>query len=223
MSTPQDTQPEPSPRQPLSRERILQAALAYADEHGLPALSMRKVAATLNVEAMSLYNHIANKSDIIAGITDLVAGEITLPTPDFDWKGEMRARSQSAHAVLMKHPWAAQQFQAGHPPGPNMMTYLDATLGCLIAVGFSPRQADDARNTVDNHIYGYTLKRLNRPNRAREISRAAKKTLKDIPKDIYPHLHKRTSELAGAESPDVDSFDFGLNLILDGLEAISAR
>ncbi|MEC7794211.1 MAG: TetR/AcrR family transcriptional regulator [Pseudomonadota bacterium] len=221
MPDPSQTQTsQTQTRLPLSRDRILVAALAYADTHGLQALSMRKVAGDLGVEAMSLYNHISNKADIIAGITDLVAGEITLPTPDFDWKGEMRARSQSAHRVLVKHPWAAAQFQAGHPPGPMMMTYLDATLGCLMAVGFTPAQADHARNTIDNHIYGYTLQKLTRPTRAREIARAAKKELKSIPAASYPHLHRRTEELANATSPEVDDFDFGLNLILDGLDAL---
>ena len=126
----------PRTRQPLTRDRILNAALSLADEEGLAALSMRKVAAMVDVEAMSLYNHIANKADIIDGITDLVAGEIDLPTPDFDWKGEMKVRSQSAHRVLMRHPWAATQFQQPRAPGPHMMTYIDATLGCLAAVGF---------------------------------------------------------------------------------------
>mgnify|MGYP001627831800 FL=1 len=208
-----DTDQMTQPRLPLSRDRILRAALSYADAHGLAALSMRKVAAELGVEAMSLYNHIANK-------TDMVAGEITLPTPDFDWQGEMRARSQSAHRVLMKHPWAAGQFQAAHPPGPNMMTYLDATLGCLIAVGFTPAQADHARNTVDNHIYGFTLQKLTRPTRTREMARAARKDLKTISKDTYPNLYRRTEELTKADAPEVDNFDFGLTLILDGLDAL---
>lgn len=207
-------------RLPLSRDRILRAALAYADANGLAALSMRKVAADLHVEAMSLYNHIGNKADIIAGITDMVAGEITLPTPDFDWKGEMRARSQSAHRTLMKHPWAASQFQAAHAPGPMMMTYLDATLGCLMAVGFTPAQADHARNTIDNHIYGFTLQRLNRPTRAREVARLARKELKSIPRDQYPSLYRRTEDLANSDAPEIDDFDFGLDLILDGLDAM---
>ena len=208
-------------RLPLSRDRILTAALALADDEGLTALSMRKVAARLDVEAMSLYNHIANKADIIDGITDQVAGEIELPTPDFDWKGQMRTRSQSAHRVLMRHPWAAALFQQGRKPGPHMMSYLDATLGCLMAVGFSPAQADHARNTIDNHVYGFTLQRLTRPTRTREIARLAKRDLKDIPKDRFPSLHKRTESLAAATSPEADDFDFGLDLILDGLEAMT--
>jgi AcrR family transcriptional regulator len=210
-------------RLPLSRDRILTAALGLADRDGLAALSMRKVAAELSVEAMSLYNHIANKADIVAGITDMVAGEIDLPTPDFDWKGQMRARSQSAHRVLMRHPWAAARFQQPGLIGPNMMTYLDATLGCLIAVGFTPAQADHARNTIDNHVYGFTLQHLTRPTRTREIARQAKKELKEIDKARFPSLYRRTEELAQASSPDVDDFDFGLDLILDGLDAMTRR
>ncbi|WP_375173014.1 TetR/AcrR family transcriptional regulator [Pseudooceanicola sp.] len=210
-------------RLPLSRDRILTAALTLADEEGLAALSMRKVAARLSVEAMSLYNHIGNKADILSGITDLVAGEIELPTPDFDWKGQMKARSLSAHRVLMRHSWAAAQFQQPGLPGPNMMTYLDATLGCLIAVGFTPAQADHARNTIDNHVYGFTLQRLTRPTRTREIARLAKKELKEISKSAYPSLYRRTEDLANATTPEVDDFDFGLDLILDGLDAMTRR
>lgn len=208
-------------RLPLSRDRILSAALDLADKEGLTALSMRKVAAQLSVEAMSLYNHIGNKADIVAGITDLVAGEIELPTPDFDWKGQMKTRSQSAHRVLMRHPWAAAQFQHPRVPGPMMMAYLDATLGCLMAVGFTPAQADHARNTIDNHVYGFTLQRLTRPTRTRELARLAKKDLKEIPKDRFPSLYRRTEDLANATGTDVDDFDFGLDLILDGLDAMT--
>lgn len=208
-------------RLPLSRDRILEAALRLADQDGLAALSMRKVAAELSVEAMSLYNHIGNKADIVAGITDLVAGEITLPTPDFDWKGQMKTRSQSAHRVLMRHPWAAAQFQQPRVPGPLMMAYLDATLGCLMAVGFTPAQADHARNTIDNHVYGFTLQRLTRPTRTREIARLAKRELKEIPKAQFPNLYRRTQDLSETTSAEVDDFDFGLDLILDGLDALT--
>lgn len=208
-------------RLPLTRDRILTAALRLADEEGLSALSMRKVAAQLSVEAMSLYNHIGNKADIVAGITDLVAGEIDLPTPDFDWKGQMKTRSRSAHRVLMQHPWAAAQFQQPRTPGPSMMTYIDATLGCLMAVGFTPAQADHARNTIDNHVYGFTLVHLTRPTRSREIARQAKKMLKEIPQDRYPNLHRRTQEMSETTSTEVDDFDFGLDLILDGLDAMT--
>lgn len=210
-------------RLPLSRDRILTAALALADSDGLSALSMRKVAARLDVEAMSLYNHIGNKADIVAGITDMVAGEIDLPTPDFDWKGQMKRRSQSAHRVLTRHPWAAAQFQQPRTPGPLMMSYIDATLGCLIAVGFTPAQSDHARNTIDNHVYGFTLQTLARPTRTRELARQAKKDLKSISKDQFPSLYRRTEDLAAATSPDVDDFDFGLDLILDGLDAMTRR
>lgn len=208
------------PRTPLSRERILSKAMEMADAEGLSALSMRKVAAQLDVEAMSLYNHVKNKGDMIDGITDLVAGEITLPTPDFDWKGEMRARSQSAHRVLMRHPWAVSVFVESGLPGPNMMTYLDASLGCLMAVGFTPVQADLARNTIDNHIYGFTRQQLARPRRARDFKRVTKAEAKAIPKDSYPALHRRSLALADTTAEEREDFDFGLTLILDGLEAL---
>ncbi len=206
------------PKRPLSRDRILNKAIEMADADGLAAISMRKVAAHLSVEAMSLYNHVKNKGDMIDGMTDHIAGQITLPTPDFDWKGEMRNRSQSAHKVLLRHPWAVTEFLQPRVPGPNMMTYLDASLGCLIAVGFSPFQADLARITIDNHIYGFTRHQLARPRRAREFARTARAEAKQIPQHTYPHLHKRTLALANSTPAERDDFDFGLTLILDGLE-----
>ncbi|MGI3167661.1 TetR/AcrR family transcriptional regulator C-terminal domain-containing protein [Pseudooceanicola sp. C21-150M6] len=208
-------------RLPLTRDRILAAALAYADREGLTALSMRKVGAELGVEAMSLYNHIANKAEIVAGITDLVAAEIALPGPDFDWKGQMRARSASAHAVLMKHPWAVSQFMEQTAPGPHMMTYLDATLGCLMAVGFTPLQADTARVTIDNHIYGFTRQRLTRPQRTREIAREAKRELKSLPAQGFSSLRRRAEALAVAKPEEINDFEFGLDLILDGLDRLT--
>lgn len=194
------------------------AALELADEQGLDALSMRKVAAKLGVEAMSLYNHVKNKDDMIDGIIDIVAGEIELPTPDFDWKGNMRRRSQSVHKVLMRHPWAAMPFLSRVNTGPNMLNYVDATLGCFMAVGFTPAQADYAWNAIDNHIYGFTFQALNFPFKPKEYRKVAKQYLPELPRDQLPNLYRLTEEVAEGRHDGVQDFDFGLDLILDGLE-----
>lgn len=208
------------PRGSLNRDKVLVAAMALADSDGLAALSMRKLAASLGVEAMSLYNHIQNKDDIVDGMVDRVAGEIDLPTLDFDWKGEMRRRSQSVHSVLMAHPWAAMPFLSQMNSGPNMLRYIDATLGCFLAVGFSPAQADYAWNAIDNHIYGFTFQALNVPLQASKHADIARANLVDMPKDQLPNLYRLTAEMAEGHHDGVQDFDFGLNLILDGLERL---
>jgi AcrR family transcriptional regulator len=110
---------------------VLQAALAYADTHGIASLSMRKLGEVLQVEAMSLYKHVANKDAILDGIVDLVAAEMQAPATGGDWKAEMRRRAQSMHAVLMRHPWATMLIVSRVNAGPAMLRYVDATIGCL--------------------------------------------------------------------------------------------
>ncbi|MEN9223110.1 MAG: TetR/AcrR family transcriptional regulator C-terminal domain-containing protein, partial [Thermostichus sp. BF3_bins_97] len=142
---------------PLSRERILQAALDLADAEGLEALSMRRLAQVLGVKAMSLYNHIANKDDLIDAMVDQVISEIEFPSPAPDWKTAMRQRAISAHQVLVRHAWATLPMVSRMNVGPAMLRYVDATLGCLREAGFSPEMADHAWNALDSHIYGFTL------------------------------------------------------------------
>ncbi|MDF1838361.1 MAG: TetR/AcrR family transcriptional regulator C-terminal domain-containing protein, partial [Planctomycetota bacterium] len=175
-------------RQPLSRERVMQAALALADEIGLEALSMRRLGQELGVQAMSLYKHVPNKDAILDGIVDLVAGEIQWPGPPGDWKAAMRARAQSAHAVLMRHPWATLLIVSRANVGPAMLAYVDRTLGCLVGAGFSYAMADHAWNTIDAHVYGFTLQRLNFPFEPEEYAEVAAAYLPSIPEDVYPHL-----------------------------------
>ena len=127
---------------PLSRERILRMALSLADAGDIEAISMRKIAQALGVQAMSLYNHVANKDDILAGIVDLVIGEIEVPDLNSDWKEAMRRRSVSAHEVLLRHPWAAIVIMSGVNVGPASLRYIDATIGCLVNAGFSWVNAD---------------------------------------------------------------------------------
>ena len=118
------------PRIPLSRERILSAAITLADEGGIDSLSMRKLAEGLGVEAMSLYNHIANKDDLLAGIVEAVAGEIATPSADTDWKTAIREIATSAHESLLRHPWA-RDLWIRTSPGPARMRYGDSLLGAL--------------------------------------------------------------------------------------------
>jgi AcrR family transcriptional regulator len=211
---------KPAPQVPLSRERVLRAALRLADEEGIESLSMRKLAQELGVKAMSLYNHVTNKDDILDGIIDMVISEIELPDLTIDWKIAMRRRSISAHAVLLSHPWATMAIVSRLNAGPAMLRYVDATLGCLREAGFSFEMADHAWNVIDSHIYGFTLQELNFPLEATEYSEVAEDNLSLIPSDQYPYLNQLTHSVIDGRYDGLHDFEFGLDLILNGLDTL---
>jgi Bacterial regulatory proteins, tetR family./Tetracyclin repressor, C-terminal all-alpha domain. len=205
-------------RLPLSRERVLRAAIALADESGIESLTMRKLGQELGVEAMSLYNHVANKDDILDGIVDLVLGDIEVPPTGTEWKTAMRQRAISAHEVLLAHPWAALQIMSHFNIGLGMTRYLDATLGRLREGGFSIEGALDAWHTLDSHIYGFTLQELSLPFEADEAPQVSADVLGQLSADKYPHVVEIITHVMA--SGRVEDFEFGLDLILDGLERI---
>ncbi|MGF1566791.1 MAG: TetR/AcrR family transcriptional regulator [Nodosilinea sp.] len=208
----------PPPPLPLSRDRVLQTALGLADEGGLAAVSMRKLAQKLGVKAMSLYNHVANKDDILDGIVDIVVDEMARPSLDQDWKTAMRRRATSAHAVLLRHPWATLAIVSRVNVGPAMLRYVDATLGCLVKAGFSLEMADHAWNAIDSHVYGFTLQELNFPFEAGEYAAVAQDYVAMIPAEQYPYLNLLTHAVIDGRYNGLHDFEFGLNLILDGLD-----
>jgi AcrR family transcriptional regulator len=213
----------PSPRRaPLSRDRILRAAIKLADRHGLEALSMRKLATSLKVEAMSLYNHVANKDELLDGMVDAVIGEIALPTRGGDWRGALRARATSALAVMTAHPWAPMLVVSRIVVGPNMLTYIDATLGTLREAGFSWFETDRAWNTMDNYIYAFALQQQNFPLNPDEYASAAAAYLPMLPASVYPYMHEMTTRVVDGSHNGALDFAFGLELILDGLERLRA-
>lgn len=215
--------PAPDSQLPLSRDRVLQAALQLADEGGIESLSMRKLAQTLGVKAMSLYNHVAHKNDIIEGIVDRVMGEIALPTTDTDWKSAMRLRALSAHRVLLQHPWAAIAIMSGVNVGPAALRYVDATLGCLREAGFSWEMADQVWNAMDSHIYGFTLQALNFPFEEEEYAVVAKEFVGMIPPEQYPYLNGLTQEVIAKRYSGIHAFEFGLNILLDGFDPLRSQ
>lgn len=205
---------------PLSRERVLRAAVRIADKDGIESLSMRKLAQSLGVEAMSLYNHVAKKEDVLDGVVEIVAAKIDLPEIGKDWRMAMRQRAISAHEVLLRHPWAAMLFLSRVNVGPVMLRYVDATIGCLHEAGFSYEMADHAWNALDNHIYGFTLQALNFPLDPSEYREAAQSFLPMIPADKYPYLRALSQQVIDGTHNGLQDFTFGLDLILDGLESI---
>jgi AcrR family transcriptional regulator len=211
---------ETVPQIPLSRERILVAAIRLADRGGIESLSMRKLAQELGVQAMSLYNHVANKDDLLDGIVDLVVSEIEVPDLGVDWKTAMRQRANSAHEVLLRHSWATMPIVSRINVGPAMLRYINATLGCLCEAGFSVELVDRAWNAIDSHIYGFTLQELNFPIEETEYVKTAKEYMPNIPADKYPYLNRLTHHLIDGHYDGIADFGFGLELILDGLDKL---
>jgi len=209
------------PRVPLSRDRILRAALALADEGGIDALTMRKLGQVLGFEAMSLYNHVANKDDVLDGILDLVLDESEPPSPAGDWHTAIRNSAISVHQGLTRHPWACPLLMSPGRIRPARLQYMDSLLGRLREAGFSAETTYHAYHVLDAHIFGFSLWQANHSYSAAQISTAAEWLERMIPADVYPHLHEHGEQhLAGGPHHDVSAFEFGLGFILDGLEKI---
>jgi AcrR family transcriptional regulator len=218
MATP--ARPAAEPRVPLSRERVLRTAVTLADERGLRSLTMRGLGQAVGVEAMSLYNHVASKDDLLDGMVDFVFGEIQLPTPGDDWKTAMRQRAISAREALSRHPWAIGLMESRTAPGPATLRHHDAVLGCLRNGGFSVALAAHAFSALDSYIYGFTLQETNLPfDTAEETEELARTILQQLPADQYPYLTELTLEHVLQPGYDYgDEFEYGLDLILDGLD-----
>jgi AcrR family transcriptional regulator len=214
------TDPDPAPRVPLTRQRVLDTAVALADREGVRSLSMRKLAQELGVEAMSLYHHVANKDAILDGMIDVVFGEIDLPTGEADWKAAMRRRAVSAREALRRHPWATGLMETRTTPGPATLRHHDAVLGILRNGGFSVELAAHAYSLLDSYIYGFALQEASLPfHTSEETAALAESIMSGFPADAYPHLTELTVEHVLQPGYDYgNEFLFGLELILDGLD-----
>jgi AcrR family transcriptional regulator len=208
------------PRVPLSRERVLRAAIALADDGGIESLSMRKLGQELGVEAMSLYNHVANKDDILGGILELVASEIELAPSGADWKTTMRQRAVSAHEVLSRHPWACSLWMTSRTLSPARMRYAESVLRGLREAGFSNDLTYHAFHVLQSHVMGFTLQERNLEFDAEELEELAATFLREFPADEYPDLAEHVRQHMEPRPRYQGTFEFGLDLILDGLERL---
>jgi AcrR family transcriptional regulator len=213
-------------RAPLSRDRVLEAAVAMADEHGIEAVTMRRLAKALGVEAMSLYNHIAGKDELLDAMADLVMAEFEL-TSTGDWEADLRALAASAHDALLRHPWAPSLIMSPPRVLDARMTYMEFLLGTLRDAGFSAELTYRGYHAVDSHILGFTMWQLGHRMPAGPIPEHMSSFLENFPYDTFPHVGEHIRQHLADESPDatVSEFDFGLELILEGLKQMrgSAR
>lgn len=206
-------------RQPLTRKRILEAALEIADADGVEALTMRRLAQRLGVEAMSLYHHVAGKRDLLGGIAELVVRQIELPSPDGDWKAAVRACAISAHAVLRQHPWAPNLLMSIDAIVPSRMTMIDALLARLGDAHLPEETLDLAYHALDSHILGFTLWEAGYSQGLREMPTGGYEGIvRELGLDRYPNLAEHAAwHFNGTGRQAKPAYEFGLDLILEGI------
>jgi AcrR family transcriptional regulator len=204
----------------LSRDRVISAAVTLADAAGLEGLSMRRLGEELGVEAMSIYNHVANKDDLINGMADAVFAEIELPSHSDDWKTAIRKRSISFRDVLAQHPWATTVRDSGTTPGSATLRHHDRVIGTFRNGGFTVPQAAHAFSAIDSYIYGFAMQEKSLPfTTPEETAAMAEIMLAQLPSSEYPYLAELTAD--HVLQPGYfygDEFLVGLDLMLDGLE-----
>lgn len=212
-------QPATERRPRLNRERVLQAAVALADEVGIESLSMRRLAQELDVVPMALYKHVANKEELLDGMVDIVFGEIESPSIDLDWRSAMRRRAISAREALKRHSWAIGLMESRNP-GPANLRNHNAVMGCLREAGFSFEAAIHAYSVQDAYIYGFALQEktlgFETPEDAGEAVHRQAEAIGAL--DDYPYLAEIVARLPESGYDNAVEFAWGLDLILDGLD-----
>ena len=199
---------------------MLHAAIALADREGIAAVSMRKLAQELGVEAMSLYNHVANKNELLDGMVDAVAGEIAVPAGDADWKTAIRTIAISSYETLLRHQWAGSLWMR-QMPGPARLRHFDAVLGSLRDAGFSEDLTFHAYHILQSFVLGYTLQVLTyRALALEDLEETAAGFIQQLSADEYPHFAEHVRQHMEPGVRDESAFQLGLDLILDGLERL---
>jgi AcrR family transcriptional regulator len=201
---------------------VLEAAVSLADAGGIESLTMRRLAQEVGVEAMTLYYYVANKDEILNGIVDMVVSEIELPPSGDDWRTALRRSAISAHEILVRHPWSASLVLSGGGVSAARLRLMDAILGTLRGAGFSADMTDHAYHALDSHITGFTLWQVSMPFDTREeLVDLAEAFLQETSADEYPYVVEHAEQHMGPSAPEGKTeFEFGLDLILDGLERL---
>jgi AcrR family transcriptional regulator len=225
MSTEIDTGTEP--RVGLTMETILRTAVALADEGGVDAVSMRRVAQELGVVPMALYRHVANKDAMLDGMVDVVVGEIDRPAGGADWKSAVRERILSARRVLLRHPWASRVIESRSEPTPTVLAYMDSMIGMFRAGGFSIDLTHHVLHTMGSRLWGFTQELFNDsadsdPEMEAETFAAMAGLYPSI-YELYLAVNHDDASVVGPGCDDQFEFEFALDMLLDGIERIRSR
>ena len=201
-------------RDPLSRERIVEAAIALADANGLTGLSMRKVAADLGFEVMSLYNHISNKQDLLRAMVEHVTDEVELASPDTDWKQAIRQHSIDTKEMFTRHPWVVGLW-VSTIPGPRRFDHMEWVLATLDRSGLDDRQAHDAFHAIGNHVVGYMLSNIAMPGNDDDLEHVMSEVMETLDEKRHVHVLQHIEQHANGDSGP--SFEFVLDLLIAGI------
>lgn len=204
-------------RKPLTKELILSSAIELADESGLEALSMRTLAGRFGVTAMSLYNHVANKDEILEGMVDAVFDEIEIPDAA-DWKEAIQKSSMSALEALVRHPWATSLMMSNRSAGPSRLRHGEWLLRTLRSANLSDEMIFHAYHALESHLLGWTLQQQNFPYRGDELTDVVQSYLREFPIDDYPDMGVHIKQHINPGERKHTGFEFSLHIILDGLE-----
>jgi AcrR family transcriptional regulator len=207
-------------RTPLTKERVLQAAVDLADRGGIDALSMRKLGQELGVDAMALYRHVRNKDALLDGIVEVLVAEIESPQPAADWKTALREQAMAARRTMLRHPWARRVMEERPKGGPAFLAYVESVLATMRDGGFSIELAHHTLHVLGSRIFGFTqdlfedkAQTVPSPEEAAVLIR----TLAPYPRVVEMAQSVSHDGVLGPCDDDIE-FAFGLDLILDGLE-----
>jgi len=220
---------EAARRAPLSRERVLRAAVALADELGVEAVSMRRLAQELGVVPMALYKHVANKDELLDGMVDVVITEIDRPSPELGWKRAVRERLLSARRAVLRHPWARQAIESRRHRTPVVLAYMDSTAGIFRDGGFSADLTHHVMHALGNRIWGFSPELFEEPQdpdapppTAEEQQAMAQEFAQRFPHILAIAMAATDGDPSGVGQgcDEQFEFEFGLDLLLDGIERL---
>ena len=216
---------EAATRAPVNRDRAVERAVAVADAEGIEAVTMRRLARELGVEAASLYHPVSGKDEILDGLVEIVSKEIEPPSRTDGWRPPIRQRAHNTREVLRRHPWAVALMASRTTPGPATLRLLEAGIGYFRGDGFSVQAAAHAISTVDSYVHGFVLQEVNLPFRNEsELAAMTGAIMDQFPREDFPYLFELTIEHVLQPGYDYgNEFDIGLEVVLDGIDASLGR
>lgn len=216
---------EAATRAPVNRDLAVERAVAVADGEGIEAVTMRRLARELGVEAASLYHHVSGKDEILDGLVDMVSAEIELPSGTDGWRPAIRQRAHNTRAVLRRHPWAVALMASRTTPGPATLRLLEAGIRHFREGGFSVEAAAHAISAVDSYVHGFVLQEVNLPFRNEsELAAMTGAIMDQFPRADFPYLFELTIEHVLQPGYNYgNEFDVGLEVVLDGIDTRLGR